>query len=82
MPYQPNLGHVPDECLIRDEDGNVTGFRAVHVRLFGSPERNLKGFDSKAAGLPPWPAGGARTPTIWKISRKPHPFEIKEWEIA
>lgn len=75
MAYLPNLGHVPPECEVLDEDGNVTGYRNVHVRLFG-------GFDSKKAGHAPWPAGGGRPPTVWKISRKPHPFEIREYEVV
>lgn len=75
MHYQPNQGSLPDECLIRDEQGEVTGHRTVHVRLFG-------GIDTKARGDPPWPSAGARVPTRWKISRKPHPFEIKEWTLA
>lgn len=75
MPYQPNPGHMPEECLERDEYGDVTGYRAVHVRLFG-------GFDSKREGHPPWPAGSRRQPsTSWTISRPPHPFEIKEFAV-
>lgn len=73
MPYQPNPGHLPGECILFDEAGEITGYRAVHVRLFG-------GFDSRAAGHAPWPAAGSRPPTVWTISRKPHAFEIKEWE--
>lgn len=74
MPYLPNPGHVPPECEILDDDGNVTGHRKVHVRLFG-------GWDSRKAGHAPWPAAGGRPPTIWRISRAPHPFEIKEFEV-
>lgn len=75
MAYQPNLGRIPTECEIRGDDGDIIGHRHVHVRLFG-------GFDTKRAGHQPWPAGGARQPTNWRISRPPHPFEIAEWEIA
>lgn len=72
---QINDGHIPSECIIRDEAGDITGYRKVHVRLFG-------GFDTRKAGNDPWPAGGARPPTEWRISKPPHPFEIEEWEIA
>lgn len=76
MAYQPNPGNLPPECEIRDEHGNVIGHRAVHVRLFG-------GFDSKKRGDAPWPsAGGRPNPTNWKISRKPHQYEIEFYEIA
>lgn len=37
-----NEGRLPPECVITDDDGNVTGHRAVHVRCFG-------GFDSRKA---------------------------------
>ncbi len=74
MPLNP--GHLPEECIIRDDDGEVTGYRSVHVVLFG-------GFDSRKRGDAPWPsAGGRPSPTNWKISRPPHPYEIKEYEIA
>lgn len=73
MPYAPNPGLLPDDCLIHDEDGNFTGFRRVHVRLFG-------GYDSRERGHDPWPAAGARPPTDWRISKPPFPFEIKEYE--
>lgn len=70
-----NEGHLPPECEIRDEHGNVTGYRAVHVVLFG-------GLDTRKAGHAPWPAAGGRPPTQWRISKPPHPYEIMEWEIA
>lgn len=73
MPSNP--GRLPRECVIYDERGNVTGHRAVHVRLFG-------GWDSRKAGHAPWPSGGGRTPTDWSISKPPHPFQIKEYEIT
>lgn len=67
---QPNPGHLPPECEILDEDGNVTGHRAVMVKLFGGIKTG------------PWPsAGGRPVPTNWKISKPPHPFEIEEYEI-
>lgn len=68
-------GRCPYEREIRDEQGNIAGFRSVHVVLFG-------GYDTRKAGAAPWPAGGGRPPTNWRISRPPHPFEIKEWTIA
>lgn len=73
MPQNP--GHLPPECEVRDEDGNVTGYRAVHVRCFG-------GFDSRKAGHAPWPAAGGRPPTQWRISKPPHSSDIEFWEIA
>ncbi len=75
MPYQPNPGRLPDECLVLDEQGEVVGYRPVHVRLFN-------GIDSKVRGDAPWSSANARQPTVWKISRPPHPFEIKEWILA
>lgn len=76
MPYLPNPGHLPDECVILDEDGQVTGFRKCHVRL-----RN--GYDSCAAGAAPWPSFDNRQPrTRWKQDGRPHPFDILEYEIA
>ncbi len=73
MPQNP--GHLPPECEVRDEHGNVTGYRAVHVVLFG-------GLDTRKLGHAPWPAAGGRPPTQWRISKPPHPYEIMEWEIA
>lgn len=70
-----NEGRIPDACIIRDEHGEFAGFRSVHVTLFG-------GFSTKRAGHAPWPAGGGRPPTNWKIGRPPHPFDIKEYDIA
>lgn len=67
-----NEGHLPEACRILDDDGHVTGHRAVHVVLFG-------GFDSRKAGHAPWPSA---PPTVWRISAKPHPYEIREFEIA
>lgn len=67
---RPNPGRLPPECVIRDDDGNVTGYRSVRVVLWGGI----------ASG--PWPSAGGRPPTCWKISKPPHPYEIKEWEFA
>ncbi|WP_179504378.1 MULTISPECIES: hypothetical protein [unclassified Sphingomonas] len=58
-----------------DELGHVAGYRRVHVRLFN-------GYDSRAKGHEPWPAGGGKPPTQWAISRPAHPFEIREYEVA
>lgn len=71
----PNPGRLPPECEIRDEHGNVTGYRAVHVVLFN-------GFSTSKAGHAPWPAGGGRPPTNWRISKPPHSSDIEFWEIA
>jgi len=70
-----NLGECPEAAIIRDEAGEVAGYRAVHVVLFN-------GWSSKAAGHAPWPAGVGRPPTRWAVSRTPHPFEIESWELA
>lgn len=76
MPYQPNTGTLPEACAITDENGNVTGWRNVHVQLFG-------GYDSKKAGAAPWPAKGGRPhDTRWAISEPPHRFQIEEYELA
>lgn len=75
MAYQPNAGKLPAACRIVDDQGEVTGYRKCHVRLFG-------GWDSRVAGHDPWPAGGNREAISWRIGRKPHPFEIKEFEVA
>lgn len=76
MAYQPNPGRLPEACLLRDDSGNVVGFRAVHVRL-------RCGYDSKAAGHQPWPSKGARGgDTNWKISRPGFPGDIEFWEVA
>lgn len=77
MAYLPNPGKLPPECVILDDEtGEVVGYRSVHVVLFG-------GYSTKAAGDRPWPsAGGKPLPTRWAISRQPHPFEIKEFEIV
>jgi len=81
--FQPNPGEFPTECEIWadvETDGilarSLVGYRAVHVRLWG-------GYDSKAAGDRPWPSKGGRPfDTRWAISRKPHPFEIREYEVV
>lgn len=74
MPYLTNQGQLPPECEVRDKHGDIVSWRAVHVILFG-------GFDSKKADHAPWPSFGGRPPTVWRISRNPHPFEIKEYEV-
>lgn len=81
MTYQPNPGHLPDECVILDpETGEVAGYRAVHVRLFGSAMQ--AGIDTKRRGDPPWPAKGGRPlDTNWRVSSPPHPYQIKEFEV-
>lgn len=75
MAYQPNDGHVPEACIVRDDQGEIASYRKVHVRTFG-------GWDSRKAGHDAWPAGGGREKTNWRISRPRHAFDIKEWEIA
>lgn len=73
--WMPNPGHLPENCIIRDADGNTTGFRPIWARLFN-------GRDTRAAGTGPWPSAGAKPPTCWTISRPPHAFEIKEYMLA
>lgn len=80
MAYLPNPGHLPFDCTIFDADGREAGFRQVHVRTFGGPD--TPPYDSKKAGHAPWPAAGARPPTRWEIDRRPHPFQIKEYEVV
>lgn len=75
MALQPNPGSLPRDCIVLDEEGNVIGFRKVHVVLFN-------GHSTRAAGQDPWPASGARPPTCWSISRPPQPFEIKAYEVV
>lgn len=76
MAYQPNEGRIPDACLILDDQGEVTGHRPVHVRCYG-------GYDTRKMGAAPWPSHTGRAQTTnWKISRRPHPFEIQEWVLA
>lgn len=69
---QPNIGELPRECRILDEAGEVTGYRAVRIKLF----------NGMVVG--PWPSKGGRGgDTKWAISRpKPHPFQIEFWELA
>lgn len=75
MPKNP--GHLPPECEIYNEDGQLIGHRRVHVRLFN-------GWSSKAAGTGSWPSHGGRpVPTDWTIRRgTPHPFDIESYEVA
>lgn len=74
MAYAPNPGRLPDACVIESDSG--TQYRSVHVQLFG-------GYCTRKAGAAPWPSKGARGgETNWRISQPPHPYEIKEWEIA
>lgn len=68
----PNPGHLPADCVVFDADGHEIGTRAVHVVLFN-------GWDSrKASGGFPWPSASV----VWSISRPPHPFEIKQYEVV
>jgi len=72
---QPNPGHLPDECVVRDEAGEAVSYRRVHVVLQG-------GYDSRKAGHAPWPSAGGKPPTNWKLSRPPHAFEIATYEVV
>jgi hypothetical protein len=74
MPRKPNPGHLPADCIILDEDGNVTGYRYVHCTLFN-------GIDTREKSPGGWPAAGGRPPTVWKISKPPHPFQIESYEV-
>ena len=76
MTYQPNPGRLPADCELLDDNGELTGYRPVQVRLFN-------GWDSKRSGHAPWPAAGGRPhATNWRLSRPPHPFEIESYEVA
>lgn len=46
-----NHGYLPLECEIRDDRGNVTGYRRVHVRLFNGYDTIRAGADRGAAGV-------------------------------
>jgi len=73
MALAPNLGRIPDECILsRDEEGKPNLFARVRVVLFN-------GTDTAKTEPAGWAAGG-RNGCSWKISRRPHPFEIKEYE--
>lgn len=74
MAWLINPGHLPPECEIRDEQGNITGYRKCHVRLRG-------GFDSQKAGHDPWPSKTNRGPTTrWTLGW--HCFDIVEFLIV
>jgi hypothetical protein len=77
--YQPNIGELPAESLIQevDEQGKlvITGYRAVHVRLFG-------GWDSQKTGNAPWPAAGRQPATRWSIEKPPHASDIEFYEVV
>ena len=70
-----NPGYLPPDCIVRDEFGEISGYRSVHVVLFN-------GYSTKKAAAAPWPAGGGRQQTVWTISRRPHPFEIQFYEVT
>ena len=72
---QPNLGRLPAECVVRDKDGNITGYRSVHVVLFG-------GYSTSKADAAPWPSRDLRVPTVWTISDPPHAYEIEHWSLT
>lgn len=90
MAYLPNPGHVPPETEIWEDvetsgvvARSLVGHRPVHVRLWGDPARGVAGWDTKRAGQAPWPAkGGRQIDTDWRISKPPHPYQIKEFEVA
>lgn len=75
MTMQPNPGHLPPDCVIRDEDGNIMAYQPVHVVLWN-------GWSSAATGNAPWPAAGRHPATNWRLSQPPHPFEIQAYEVA
>lgn len=71
MPANP--GHLPPECIIEDEQGEVVGYRPVHVTLFN-------GWSSRKAGAAPWPSRTSNW-TIQRASVPSHGFDIEFWEI-
>lgn len=73
MAYHPNAGSLPSACVIADDQGNVTSYRKVHVRL-------RQGYDTRKVGAAPWPSGGSRPPTRWSLSKSA--FDIIEYEVV
>lgn len=73
MPWHPNPGRCPDECLVLDELGEVTGYRRVHVWLFNGSESSIQSPNG-------WASGG-RGGCNWSICKPPHPFDIQEWRL-
>lgn len=51
MPLQPNPGYLPDDCIIRNEAGDVVDHRRVRAVLFG-------GYDTRHKEPAGWPSGG------------------------
>ena len=68
MPWTENKGALPDEAIIRDEAGNVTGYRKVRVKL-------------RCGRVPAesWPAAGQWPATRWTLLGDSH--DILEFEI-
>lgn len=73
MTYSVNIGELPQAAKVFDDDGLVSGYRKVHVRLRG-------GYDSKRAMADPWPAAGGRPGTRWMLDGSQ--FDIIEWCLA
>jgi len=73
VPLKQNPGYLPADCLVRDEARQVIGHRRVRVVLFG-------GVDSARKEPGGWASGG-RGACNWAISPRPHPFEIRQYEV-
>jgi hypothetical protein len=71
MAFRPNRGECPPECIVRDDDGNITGFRRVHVRLRG-------GYTTVGREPSGWLSSG-RGGCRWTIRNDP--FDITEYEV-
>lgn len=74
---RPNEGRLPEECIIRDDAGNITGYHKVRIMLF--VDDSIKQARERA----PWPSGALYPPqTDWTISDPPHDYQIRKWEIV
>lgn len=73
MSRAPNPGRCPSECEIRDDAGELVGFRRVHVTFFNgrtSREKSPQGYPS-----------GGRDACNWRIGKPPHPYDIQYFEV-
>lgn len=74
MPFLPNFGEMPDECIVRDEDGEPTGkLLRVVVKL-----RNgiVQGAEPLSATTP---RGWDAATTRWSLTD--HISDVMEFEV-
>lgn len=75
MAWLLNYGEMPDECIVRDEDGNETGrYHRVIVRLRNGTEHGREPVSTTA------PKGWDPRTTRWKLSD--HAYDILEFQLA